>query len=90
MKSAKILYHVTTPATSVLYESAGCIKSPGGFTTLLAAMACACKVRSTVIYEVECPNAHKLPNNHNKYGEAWWNDGDVTEFRRVFSADHDA
>jgi hypothetical protein len=91
MKNAKILYHATTPKKARMYRSAGCIKSPvRGFTTLIAAMAWACKVGRTVIYEIECSNTHKLPDHHSKYGEAWWNDGDVTEFKCVFSADRDA
>lgn len=91
MKSAKILYHVTTPKKARLYRAAGCIKAPvRGFTTLTAAMAWACKVGRTVVYEIECSAAYKLPDHHNKYGEAWWNDDDVTEFRCVFSADRDA
>jgi hypothetical protein len=86
-----ILYHATTPKKAKLYRACGAIKAPvRGFTTLLAAMAWCTKIGRTVIYEIECNNPHKLPDHHNKYGEAWWNDGDVTEFRCVFSADSDA
>ncbi len=27
---------------------------------------------------------------HNEYGEAWWNDGDVHDWKCIFSADKDA
>jgi hypothetical protein len=30
---------------------------------------------------------YKLPDHHNEYGEAWWNDGDVYIFKCIFSAD---
>jgi len=53
-------------------------------------MAWAIKVGRKVIYQIECPNAYKLPDHHNRFGQAWWNDGDVTEFHCVFSADKDA
>lgn len=33
---------------------------------------------------------HKLPDHHNVFGEAWWHDGDVAEWRCVFSAEKDA
>jgi hypothetical protein len=52
-------------------------------------MAWAMKVGRTVIYEVE-GEAHKLPDHHNKFGEAWWIDANVSEFKCVFSATNDA
>lgn len=86
-----ILFHVTTPKKAKLYRASGCIKSPvRGFTTLQAAMAWAIKVNRSVIYEIVAPNAHKLPDHHNRFGEAWWNDGDVAEFQCAFSAETDA
>ena len=30
------------------------------------------------------------PDHHNKFGEAWWNDGDIKEYKCVFSANGDA
>jgi hypothetical protein len=85
------LYHVTTQKKAKLYNQTGYIISPvRGFTTLLAAMAWAIKVNRTVIYEIDCNAAHKLPDHHNKYGEAWWNDENVSSFKCVFSADGDA
>ena len=86
-----ILYHSTTQAKAKKYREAGKIKSPvRGFTTLVAAMAWSMKVGRTVIYEFETTNPHKLPDHHNEFGEAWWNDGDVDEFKCVFSANGDA
>lgn len=60
-----------------------------GFTTLLAAMAWAMKVNRTVILEVEFDRPHKLPDHHNKFGEAWWNDGNVARWKRAYSADRE-
>ena len=85
------LYHATTQKKAKNYKDSKCIKSPvRGFTNLQAAMAWAMKVNRTVIYEIDCPNPHKLPDHHNIFGEAWWNDGDVTDFKCVFSANGDA
>lgn len=85
------LYHATTQRKAKKYRESGAIKAPvRGFTTLQGAMAWAMKVGRTVIYEIDCPNAHKLPDHHNAWGEAWWNDGDVTDFKCAFSADGDA
>lgn len=85
------LYHATTPAKAKKYRDCGSIHGPvRGFTTLQAAMAWALKVNRTVIYEIFCEDAHKLPDHHNRFGDAWWNDGNVTDFKCVFSADSDA
>jgi hypothetical protein len=88
-----ILYHVTTPKKAKSYRASGGIHSPvRGFTTFLAAMAWAIKTGRTVIYKVEGEKAYKLPDHHNKFGEAWWIDEDVPLERMecVFSADKDA
>ncbi len=86
-----VLFHATTPAKAKKYRECGSIHGPvRGFTTLQAAMAWAMKVGRTVIYEIYCEDAHKLPDHHNKFGDAWWNDGDVTDFKCVFSAESDA
>jgi hypothetical protein len=53
-------------------------------------MAWAMKVNRTVIYKFHASDPHKLPDHHNKFGEAWWNDGDVEDFNCVFSATKDA
>jgi hypothetical protein len=85
------LYHVTTQNKAKAYRATGCIKSPvKGFTTLQSAMAWAMKVGRTVIYEFEAAHPHKLPDHHNQFGEAWWNDGDVKDYKCVFSAIGDA
>lgn len=85
------LYHATTPKKAALYRGSGRIIAPvRGFTTLQAAMAWAMKTGRTVIMEIQATTPHKLPDHHNPFGEAWWNDGDVKEWRCVFSAESDA
>ena len=85
------LYHATTEKKAKLYRHTGAILAPvRGFTTLKAAMAWAMKVGRVVILEFEADNPHKLPDHHNQWGEAWWNDGDVKEWKCVFSAHGDA
>ncbi len=85
------LYHATTQKKAKKYNESKCIKSPvRGFTSLKAAMAWAMKVGRTVIYKIDAQNPHKLPDHHNIFGEAWWNDGDVMDFKCVFSANGDA
>lgn len=87
----KILYHATTQKKAKLYRQTGFIKSPvRGFTTMKAAMAWAMKVGRVVILEFEAEDAHKLPDHHNEFGEAWWNDGNIEKWRCVFSAIGDA
>jgi hypothetical protein len=56
----------------------------------MAAMAWAMKVGRVVILEFEAYQPHKLPDHHNQYGEAWWNDGNIKEWKCVFSAIGDA
>lgn len=85
-----ILYHATTPKNAKLYRHSGRIIAPvRGFTTPAAAMAWAMKTGRTVIMEIECPNAHKLPDHHNPFGAAWWNDGDVVSWKCIYSASGD-
>lgn len=87
------LYHVTTPKKAKWYRETGHILKPvRGFTTLSAAMAWAIKTGRKVIYSVEGEPAYKLPDHHNKFGEAWWIDQDVPceKIRCVFSAENDA
>ena len=86
-----ILYHVTTEKKAKRYRQTGHIKTPvRGFTTLQAAMAWGMKVGRTVVYTFEATAPHKLPDHHNAFGEAWWNDGDVYNFTCKFSATKDA
>lgn len=85
-----VLYHATTPKKAARYRESGRIISPvRGFTTLQAAMAWAMKVGRTVVYEIPTPSefVHKLPDHHNEFGEAWWIDQDVTDYRCRFSAE---
>ena len=87
------LFHVTTPKKAKKYRETGKIISPvRGFTTLQGAMAWALKVGRTVIYEVNGEKAYKLPDHHNKFGEAWWIDSDIPieNIKCVFSASSDA
>lgn len=85
------LYHATTQKKAKKYRETGAIKSPvRGFTTMQGAMAWAMKVGRNVIIEFEAESPHKLPDHHNRFGEAWWNDGDVTDWECVFSAIGDA
>ena len=87
------LFHSTTQKKARLYRESGHINKPvRGFTTLQAAMAWSMKVGRTVIYEVSGSDVdcHKLPDHHNQFGEAWWIDEDVHEFKCVFSANGDA
>jgi len=85
------LYHATTQKKAKAYRESGYIKAPvRGFTTLMGAMAWAMKVGRVVIMEFEADKPYKLPDHHNQFGEAWWNDGDVTEYKCVFSASGDA
>lgn len=80
------LYHVTTEKKAKKYRQTGHIIKPvRGFTTLQGAMAWAIKVGKKVIYEVEGNPAYKLPDHHNEYGEAWWIDENVKEFKCVYS-----
>jgi len=80
------LYHATTPKKAKRYKETGHIIKPvRGFTTLQAAMAWSMKVGRTIIYEIDCTSPHKLPDHHNEFGEAWWNDGHVDKFKCVFS-----
>lgn len=85
------LYHTTTGKKAKAYRFTGYIKKPvRGFTTLQAAMAWAIKANRKIIYEVESERVHKLPDHHNKFGEAWWCDEDIYKFKCVFSAESDA
>ena len=86
-----ILYHATTQKKAKLYRQTGHIKYPvRGFTTVQGAMAWAMKVGHTVIMEIEANKPHKLPDHHNQFGEAWWNDGNITTWKCLFSANGDA
>jgi hypothetical protein len=88
-----VLYHATKEKMARKYRESGRIFKPvRGFTTLQGAMAWAIKTGRKVIYEIEGDDdkCHKLPHHHNLWGEAWWFDQDVYQFRCVFSAESDA
>lgn len=82
-----ILYHVTTPAKVKKYHASGCIHSPvRGFDTPMAAMAWAIRTGRTVILKVEADKPYKLPDHHNEFGTAWWNDGDISSWKKFYSS----
>lgn len=85
------LFHATTQKKAKAYRNSNAIHKPvRGFTTEKAAMAWAMKTGRTVIIEFIADHPYKLPDHHNLYGEAWWNDNDVIEWKCVFSAIGDA
>jgi len=87
------IYHVTTEKKAKAYRATGYIHKPvRGFTTLQAAMAWAIKVGRRVIYLVKSDIVYKLPDHHNKFGEAWWIDENLStqNITCVFSAEKDA
>jgi len=86
-----ILYHATTQKKAKMYRVSGKIKAPvRGFTTMMGAMAWAMKTGRTVIISFSSDKPYKLPDHHNKFGEAWWNDGDILDWKCEFSAIGDA
>lgn len=69
-----------------MYGQSGQINKPvRGFTTLQGAMAWACKTGRSVILEVDGEDCHKLPDHHNQWGEAWWIDHAVKDWKCVLS-----
>ena len=85
------LYHATTQKKAKQYRQIGFIKSPvRGFNNEKAAMAWAMKVGRNVILEFDADHPYKLPDHHNVFGTAWWNDGNVTDWRCSFSANGDS
>lgn len=84
------LYHVTTSGKVKRYHHSRRIISPvRGFTTLQAAMAWAIKTKRNIILSFEAEKTHKMPDHHNMFGEAWWNDEDIKEWKCEFSAEKD-
>lgn len=74
------LFHACTGELVAQYAESGCIRRPvRGFTTPAGAMAWAMQVGRKVIYEIDADDleCHKLPDEHNDFGEAWWVDADV-------------
>ena len=79
--AAKILYHATTPKKLKRYEASKRIISPvRGFTTEAAARYWAKRTGRSIIVSFATTRPYKLPDHHNKYGTAWWNEGDVVDY----------
>ena len=75
------LYHVTTEKKAKRYHDSGCIIKPvRGFDTLDGALVWAIKTGRKVVYEIDVDGlpVYKLPDHHNKFGQAWWVDADVS------------
>jgi len=53
----------------------------------MSAMAWSMRTGRSVILEISgCDeNCHKLPDHHNSYGEAWWFDEDIPNWKCVLS-----
>ncbi|HED05260.1 MAG TPA: hypothetical protein ENI61_01090 [Ignavibacteria bacterium] len=76
------LYHVTSERKARRYRETGHIIKPvRGFTTLSGAMVWAIHTGRKVIYEVHGDPAYKLPDHHNLFGDAWWLDQDIVDFK---------
>ena len=81
----KVIWHVTTKKKLQRYRTSGKILKPvRGFDTLLGAMAWALKTGRNIILKLDLEilkdyeaKVHKLPDHHNKWGNAWWIDEDV-------------
>lgn len=70
------------------YKQTGHINKPvRGFTTITAAMAWCIKVNRHIILKIESEQVHKLPDHHNQYGNAWWIDENVKEWKCEFSVE---
>ena len=79
------LFHVTTPKKLSRYNaSKRIIKPVRGFSNIEAAKEWARITRRSIIVEFTADDPHKLPDHHNKYGTAWWNDNDVKDFKIVY------
>ena len=80
------LYHVTTPKKVQRYHVTGYIKKPvRGFTTLMAALAWGCKVGRSVVLAIDGTGSIKLPDHHNRYGEARWVDENIHTWKCIIS-----
>lgn len=93
MKPTK-LFHCTTQKKAKLYRGTGHIISPvRGFDSFQAALAWCVKTNRTVILELEGweqEGIHKLPDHHNRYGNAYWVDMNVINWKGIFDASSDA
>ena len=84
------LYHATTPNKVRKYHASGhrILNPVRGFDSLNAAMAWAMRTRRSVILEIEAPDAIKLPDHHNAFGQAYWVDRDVSEWKCIVSPEN--
>lgn len=85
----KKLYHCTTLKKAKRYRDTGAILQPvRGFNNITAAMAWCMRTGRTIIYEfdVKPEFTHKLPDHHNEFGEAWWTEEDIKNYKCAWSA----
>jgi len=79
------LYHCTTPKKLARYKASRRIISPvRGFSTELAAKKWCELTGRTIILSFESETPWKLPDHHNRFGTAWWNEGDVLNYTEIF------
>jgi antibiotic biosynthesis monooxygenase (ABM) superfamily enzyme len=79
-----ILYHATTPKKLSRYVSTGHIIKPvRGFHTLEAARYWADRHHRTIVLKIESNHAYKMPDHHNRHGEAWWSDECIFNWKEV-------
>jgi hypothetical protein len=79
-----ILYHATTPKLMEKYQKSKRIIRPvRGFSTEAAAIEWARKVGRNIVLKIEADKPWKLPDHHNQYGTAWWNEGDIIEWEML-------
>ena len=72
------LYHCTTPKKLARYKASNCIIPPvRGFSTIEAATEWCRLTGRSIIVELPTTTVWKLPDHHNQYGTAWWNEEQV-------------
>lgn len=89
MLRPKILYHCTTTKKAKRYKASGKIIKPvRGFENITAAMAWCMRTGRNIIYAINVNDEflHKLPDHHNKFGDAWWIDEDISEYKCEWSS----
>ena len=74
------LYHVANLCELDEYNRTGVIHCPDGFTTFFGVVANAMRFGGVAIIKVSGTPLYKCQRRHNKYGEHWWIDQDVTEW----------
>jgi len=73
-----ILYHCTTTKKFARYRASNCIIPPvRGFSTLEAAQEFCRYTGRSIIVTVPTETCWKLPDHHNRFGTAWWNEESV-------------